>query len=47
MYIKIYGKVIDIKVPSLLVYHLLSIRAEHQIRIRPNLHPSYNERHQK
>jgi len=27
--------------------HLLSIRAEHQERIRPNLHPTYNERHQK
>ena len=27
--------------------HLLSIKAEHQKRIRPNLHPSYNERHQK
>ena len=23
MYIKIYGKVIDVKVPSLLVYHLI------------------------
>ena len=27
--------------------HLLSIRADHQKRIRPNLHPTYNERHQK
>jgi len=27
--------------------HLLSIKTEHQKRIRPNLHPSYNERHQK
>ena len=28
--------------------HLLSIKAEHQNRIRPNLHhPTYNERHQK
>ena len=27
--------------------HLLSIKAEHQKRIRPNLHPTYNERHQK
>ena len=27
--------------------HLLSIRAEHQKRVRPNLHPTYNERHQK
>ena len=27
--------------------HLLSIKAEHQERIRPNLHPTYNERHQK
>jgi hypothetical protein len=27
--------------------HLLSIKAEHQTRIRPNLHPTYNERHQK
>ena len=27
--------------------HLLSIRADHQKRIRPNLHPTYNGRHQK
>jgi hypothetical protein len=27
--------------------HLLSIKDEHQKRIRPNLHPIYNERHQK
>ena len=27
--------------------HLLPIKAEHQKRIRPNLHPTYNERHQK
>ena len=27
--------------------HLLSIKTEHQKRIRPNLHPTYNERHQK
>ena len=27
--------------------HFLSIKAEHQKRIRPNLHPTYNERHQK
>ena len=27
--------------------HLLSIKAEHQTRIRPNLHPTYNERHEK
>ena len=27
--------------------HLLSIKDEHQKRIRPNLHPTYNERHQK
>ena len=27
--------------------HLLYIKAEHQERIRPNLHPTYNERHQK
>ena len=27
--------------------HLLSIKAEHQQRIRPNLHPTYNERHEK
>ena len=27
--------------------HLLSIKAEHQKRIGPNLHPTYNERHQK
>ena len=27
--------------------HLLSIKAEHQKRIRPKLHPTYNERHQK
>ena len=27
--------------------HLLSIKAEHQKRIRPNLHPSYNEGQQK
>ena len=27
--------------------HLLSIKAEHQKRIRPNLHyPTYNERHE-
>jgi hypothetical protein len=27
--------------------HLLSIKAEHQKRLRPNLHLTYNERHQK
>ena len=27
--------------------HLLSIKAEHHKRIRPNLYPTYNERHQK
>ena len=27
--------------------HLLYIKAEHKQRIRPNLHPTYNERHQK
>ena len=27
--------------------HLLSIKDEHQERIRPNLHPTYNERHEK
>jgi hypothetical protein len=27
--------------------HLLSIKTEHQKRIRPNLHPAYNERHEK
>jgi hypothetical protein len=27
--------------------HLLSIKDEHQKRIRPNLHPTYNECHQK
>ena len=27
--------------------HLLSIKAEHQKKIRPNLHPAYNERHEK
>jgi hypothetical protein len=27
--------------------HLLSIKAEHQKRIRPNLHPIYNECHEK
>ena len=27
--------------------HLLSIKDEHQKRIRPNLHPTYDERHQK
>ena len=27
--------------------HLLSIKAERQKRIRPNLHPAYNERHEK
>ena len=27
--------------------HLLFIKAEHQKKIRPNLHPSYNERHEK
>jgi hypothetical protein len=27
--------------------HLLTIKAEHQKRIRPNCHPTYNERHQK
>jgi hypothetical protein len=26
---------------------LLSIKAEHQKRIRPNSHPTYNQRHQK
>ena len=26
---------------------LLSIKAEHQKRIQPNLHPTYNERHEK
>ena len=29
-------------------YHLLSIKGEHQERIRPNLHhPTYNEPHEK
>ena len=27
--------------------HFQSIKAEHQERIRPNLHPTFNERHQK
>jgi len=27
--------------------HLLSIKDEHQKRIRPNLHPTYNERLEK
>ena len=27
--------------------HLLSIKDEHQKPIRPNLHPTYNERHEK
>ena len=27
--------------------HLLSIKDEHKKRIRPHLHPTYNERHQK
>jgi hypothetical protein len=27
--------------------HLLSIRAEHQTRIRSNLHPTYNAYHEK
>ena len=27
--------------------HLLSIKDEYQKRIRPNLHPTYNERHEK
>ena len=27
--------------------HLLSIKAERQDMIRPNLHPTYNERHEK
>ena len=27
--------------------HLLSIKDEHQKRIRPNFHPTYNERHEK
>jgi hypothetical protein len=27
--------------------HLLSIKDEHQKMIRPNCHPTYNERHQK
>ena len=27
--------------------HLIPIKTEHQERIRPNLHPTYNERHQK
>ena len=26
---------------------MLSIKDEHQKRIRPNLHPTYNERHEK
>ena len=27
--------------------HLLSIKSEHKKRIRPNSHPTYNERHEK
>jgi hypothetical protein len=27
--------------------HLLSFKAERQKRIRPRLHPTYNERHEK
>ena len=27
--------------------HLLSIKDEHQKRIRPNLHPTYNEHHER
>ena len=27
--------------------HLLSIKDKHQKRIQPNLHPTYNERHEK
>jgi hypothetical protein len=27
--------------------HLLSIKDEHQKMVRPNCHPTYNERHQK
>ena len=26
--------------------HLLSIKAEHQKRIRPTLHPTYNQHHE-
>ena len=32
---------------SKFVNHLLSIIDEHQKMIRPNCHPTYNERHQK
>ncbi|MGI9012406.1 MAG: hypothetical protein ACR2F1_14640 [Nitrososphaeraceae archaeon] len=35
------------KITNRLLNHLLSIKAEHQKRIGPNLHPTYNERHQK
>ena len=27
--------------------HLLSLKDEHQKRIRPRLHPTYNERHER
>jgi hypothetical protein len=33
--------------PTKFENHLLSIRDEHQEMIRPNCHPTYNERHQK
>jgi hypothetical protein len=33
--------------PSKFENHLLSIRDERQRMIRPNCHPTYNERHQK
>ena len=33
--------------PSIFKNHLLSIRDERQRMIRPNCHPTYNERHEK
>jgi hypothetical protein len=33
--------------PSMFENHLLSIRDDRQKMIHPNLHPTYNERHQK
>ena len=35
------------EVTNKFVNHLLSIRDERQNMIRPNCHPTYNERHQK
>jgi hypothetical protein len=40
-------KTINIKTINKFEYHLLSLRDEHQERIHPNSHPTYNERQQK